>query len=361
MAGRSFASQKVSLILENTSGVEGSNAKRLPHATWEITPDAEVDEITSVGVKYATGTILHSEDTKVGVKFGAIGFNELPYILAASQVRVTSGSVVGTKGGQKWDFASDSDDEDALASYALYQGNNTSGKHRVKGVTFDEFELKIDLKSVEVSAKGFGKPLEDSNTATITLPTPVPVKDQPIVTKNMCKVYMSTTLTDVWTSNAPAATPTAGKKLTNLYSATLKVGDRQGAEYVIDADQGTGWVDRQEEDQVKAELKIEVQANAQGMTPLQYLRAGTRVYFRFDFIGPKFDAAAVETQTFQWIIIMAAEVKKPGTYKKNQRAMAIPYDFVIVHDDSFGYALWHRVQCREDNLDTSTQETTVQQ
>lgn len=147
MAIRPSVVQVFEIGVESSPGQTASPSRQLRSLTWDLTPQAEIDELRASGFKYTTMTALNREWT-TGSIGGEPDYNELTYLFASVIGATTPGTAAANV--YEWVFSSDSDGLDTFETYTAVKGDANHGE-RVSGLIVDSISLDFTRQDASVS------------------------------------------------------------------------------------------------------------------------------------------------------------------------------------------------------------------
>lgn len=337
MADRSTITQVVQFGME-TPAQAGANAtlvaatKKMQTLDITMDPKFSVDEFQPSGYKFSTVVATEREWLEATMK-GQPTYTEILYPLASIINSTTPATLLD--GGldhtaRKWTFSPSTSGPDVIQTYTIEQGSSTRAQ-RVGNAVFTEFNFKFTREKVEMGGKLLGTKISDNFTLTAALPSPPLI---PILASQI-SVYLDTTSAGLGTT-----------KLLRLFSGELALTGRFGAVWPVDAAQASyaGLV----ETDPKLTFKALVEADAQGMALLTALRANTQQFLRIECAGGLIPTDA--TNSYRFRIDMAVQVTSPNAFADEKGVYAIPFDFTVVHDATWGKAITIDVQNAQATL-----------
>jgi len=277
-AERSTINQTLQFGLEATPGVNVPANKSIQCFAVTFGPMADTTEFSATGRKYPSIVIENSEWVE-GTLTGSLDYNGIVYALSGVCGAATSIAAAGGSATAKlWTFVPPLTGSVQPQTYTIEQGeNNAFGNaiynHKVNYGLISEFGYKGDRKTgFNVSGKVLAQQLQRAITMTST---PTAVVIQPSAGKHF-NVYLDPT------SGALGTTPLL--KVLNLdYAFTGLYGmffplNRANLGWQAHVDLNPGCT-----------IKMLIEADATGMTPLTYLQAGTTQFLRVQGVGAIID------------------------------------------------------------------------
>jgi hypothetical protein len=124
-------------------------------------------------------------------------------------------------------------------------------------------------------------------------------------------------------------------KLTRVLSAEVSIGSRFDPVWVLDAANPSFVAHIEAEPDVTLDLTVE--ADAAGMALLTALRDGTTRFIRIRCVGAQIEAVT-PTYFHEMYFDMAVKVADTGGFSDEDGVYAIEFNFVAVHDATWGKA-----------------------
>lgn len=321
MAERSSLNQVVQLGVEATPGTSVAANKRLQSIGIEPSPSVEIDQFRPAGQKYRAITALGKEWTEASVT-GRGSYTEIVYMLSS----VMTTAVITTPGGatttRKWVFTPSSTADDTPKTFTVEHGSSVRADKFTYGLV-TEFNMTFNRNTIELGGTMIGRAITDNITLTAT---PTTIALVPILPTEV-SVYIDSLHTALGTT-----------KLTRAISAEFSLGSRFGPVWVLDA-ANNSFVNHIETEP-DLTLNVMVQADAQGMALLSQLRDGATRFVRIEAIGAVLEAAL----TYTFTLDMAVKVVDTGGFSDADGVYAIEWNFVGVHDGTWGKAVEISVQ-----------------
>lgn len=318
MAERSSLNQIIQLGVEVTPGTAVAATKKLQSIGFEPSPSVEMDQFRPAGQKFRALTTLGKEWTEFGIT-GRGSFTEIIYLLSSC---VNTGVVTTPAGGttsRKWVFTPSSSADDTPKTYTTEHGSSVRAD-RAAYTLVTEMGMSFSRDAIEVSGSAIGKALEDNVVLTPAgSVTAVPLV--PIVPTQVT-VYLDTTSAGLGTT-----------KLTRAISADFNLGSRFGPVWVLDAANPSFVNHIETEPDLTCNLLL--QADSQGMGLLAQLRDGSTRFLRIEAVGTNIEA----TINYKFTLDMAVKVADTGGFSDADGVYAVEFNFVGVHDSTWGKAV----------------------
>jgi hypothetical protein len=273
-AERSTINQTLQFGLEATPGVNVPANKSIQCFAVTFGPMADVNEFSATGRKYPSVVIENSEWVE-GTLTGELDYNGIVYALSGVCGAATSITAHGASATAKdWLFVPPLTGSVQPQTYTIEQGeNNASGNaiynHKVNYALISELGYKLDRKTgAQLSGKVLAQALQRAITMTAT---PTAVVLQPSAGKHF-NYYLDTTSAGLGTSQLMQVLG-VDWAFTGLYGMFFPL-NRANIGWSAHVDLNPGCI-----------MKVLMEANAIGMTPLTYLQAGTTMFMRIQGQG----------------------------------------------------------------------------
>lgn len=291
--GTAVAAGKLLGALELTGGIKAENKVFRP-----------------TGRKYSSFVTPGKEWVEMKLS-GQATYGEIVYPLASILKSVTPSA--DTTLGKKWVFAPALSAEDTVQTYTIEQGSSVRSHSFTYGLV-TEFGLKFTRDGCEMDGTLIGQRITDGITKTST-PTAIEDPYFPIA-----GTQIDVKLADSWAGLAGASA------FARMLSAEWRVSERFKPLWVLDASK-TSWV-AHVETPPKVQLKILVEADANGMAPLTLMRAGTPKWAQILCTG-----ALIESGK-PWLLQIdgSYNVLEASEWKDEDGVYAIEWTFEAVYD-----------------------------
>lgn len=321
MAERSTISQSVQIGVEATPGTAVAASKRLASIGFAIGAKVDSTTVRPIGQKYPTMEIVGKEWSEAELS-GAPVYTELPYIFASlmSTPTVTETMDGGTHTQAfKYVFDSATFGDDTPKTYTVEQGSSFRA-HRVVNGIISSWSMDWDRNEISLGGTMLAKAIEDGVTMTAA-PTSLP---QVPVRPSQLSVYLDSTAANLGTT-----------KLTRALKGSVKVSDRFGPLWVVDASQSS-FVNTLEIEP-SLEFTLMQMADATALANLVAMRNGTTKFLRLEAVGPTIYSGGV-TATHKFTFDIAGQVKDVGPFEDSDGVYAVEWTFGGVHDTTWGKA-----------------------
>jgi len=281
---RSTINQTLQFGLETTPGVNVPANKSIQCFAVTFGPMDDTGEFSATGRKYPSIVIENSEWVE-GTLTGSLDYNGIVYALAGVCGAPTIGAHGASSTAKDWLFVPPLTGSVQPQTFTIEQGeNNAFGNaiwnHKVNYGLISEFGYKGDRKKgFDVSGKVLAQALQRAITMTST---PTAVVIQPSAGKHF-NVYLDPTSGALGTSQ-PLKVLDVDFSFTGLYGMFFPL-NRANLGFQAHVDLNPGCT-----------IKLLVEADANGMTPLTYLQAGTTQFMRVQGQGSIIDN--LQTVTF---------------------------------------------------------------
>lgn len=313
---RSTISQVCQLGVEATPGTPVAATRKLSTMKIEAGVRVDVKTYRPSGYKFITVAAKGKEST--GAKLsGPATFTEVVYPLSGILCAPTITTPVGATDARKWAWTPNSSGEDAVKTFTIEEGS-AARAHRFGYGLMTDFGLKWSRDSMDLSGSMIGRRLEDgvALSAGATGLELIPVLADGV------DVYLDPTAAGLGTT-----------KLLRHISGSFDLNNRFGPLWTVNSaeDSFTAHVELEP----KAEVKLLLAADAQGMALLETLRQGDTRYLRVEATGGQIEAG----QNYGLTLDMAVKVTNISDFSDSDGLYAAEFTFELAHDESWGKAL----------------------
>lgn len=318
MAIRPSVVQVFEIGLEAQPGQTVAPSRQLRSLTWDITPQAEIDEIRAEGSKYVTMTATNREWT-TGSIGGEPDFNEITYLLA-SVINAGTTTVAGTANGDtayEWEFESDTTGLDTFQTYTGVKGdaNHAEG---VSGIIVDAFTLDVTRQDASISGSFLAGRM---NAGTTVSGTAAFIGD---VQRPILPGYF-----DIFLDDDPL--DIGNTKLEYDFRFQFEISGRHTPVWPLDSDEESFKLTVEGPPTVGATLQM--MADDVTADLLDVMRLNSTVYVRAVATGP-----AYAGENFQLTIDTALQVINAPSMSDLDDVYVAEWQFRAVHDDTLGNA-----------------------
>lgn len=313
MAERATITQYSQLGVEAVKGTPVAATKRLLATSILPQQEAEIKRFRPYGLKFPTIAAVGREWASAAIEgFGS--YTDLVYLLA-SLVGYADPVQQDATPAYKWTFTPDSDGEDTVKSYTVEYGGSVRGQRFAYGLV-NSLEMSFSRDGVEISGEMIGQALEDNHAMSAA----VDLDAVPILGRQL----------DVYLDDSSAGLGTT--RLNRYLKGSFSYGDRFGPLWAVNstASSFTSHVEREP----KAEIKLVLEADAQGMELLATMRAGATKWLRIKAVGD--EIATPYSYTFQ--LDAAVKVSEPLKHSDEDGVCAVEWTLTPVHDGTWGKA-----------------------
>jgi hypothetical protein len=283
-AERSTINQTLQFGLETTPGTNVAANKSIQCFAVTFGPMADVNEFSATGRKYPSILIENGEWVE-GTMTGELDYNGIVYALSGVCGAATSIAAAGGSATAKlWTFVPPLTGSVQPQTYTVEQGeNNAFGNaiynHKVNYMLISELSYKGDRKTgFNVSGKVLAQALQRAITMTAT---PTAVALQPSAGKHF-NIYLDPTFGALGTTQLLKVL-NIDYAFTGLYGMFFPL-NRANIGWAAHVDLNPGCI-----------IKLLLEADATGMTPLTYLQAGTTMFLDVKGVGPIVDNLQIVT------------------------------------------------------------------
>lgn len=323
MAERSTISQAVQLGVEVTPGTPVAATRRLGSLGVELGVQADISTKRAVGQKYASLAVLGKEWSEADLS-GSPVYPELPYLFASILSAPTVTQIMDgatPTGAYLWTFATSTFDADAPKTFTLEQGDSVRA-HRTSYGIISDLSMQWSREDIELGGTMLARRLEDGITLTAGATTLAQVPVRP----TELSIYMDTDPANFGTT-----------KLQRAISGQVSLGSRFSPVWVVDAAQPS-WV-AHVEGVPEVGFTLMQQANAEGMSTLERMRAGGTSYFRIHARGPIIYGTGETATRHEMILDVAGQITEPNPFSDEDGVYAIEWGFGAVFDPTWGHAI----------------------
>lgn len=314
MVSRATVTQGVQIGVEAVPGTGVAANRRLRSIGIEPSPQVNIDTFRPPGQKFQALTALGREWMQAGLS-GRPSYNELQYIFSSLLSEPTVTDLTG--GAYRWNFESDTFAEDDPKTLTVEQGGAVRAHRFVYGLV-NEASLAITRDAVELGGSMIGRRIEDNVVLTAD-PTTHPLV--PIL-GNQMDVYADDDDGDL-----------GDTKIGRLLSANWSLGSRFNPLWIVDSAQAS-FVDHVETEP-DLSLEIMMEANSEGMSYLNKMRASGRSFIRIKASGP----VIAGLNNYGMNLDMAGEIGAVGGFSDQDGVYAVGWTFTGVDDSNFGGAV----------------------
>lgn len=314
MAERASVFQGIQIGKETTAGTAVAATKRLGSLSIEPSIKYEGQTFVPKGNKFSAVQSPNKEWTEAKVS-GVPTYNELAYALSGVLQKVTP-TTEGTL-GKRWTYTMNNSAADVLQTYTIEQGDATRA-HKMSYGTFKEFGITFARNGFSLSGMLFGQRLTDNITMTSspTMAALIPV----LPTQMSMKVA------------ATQAGLAGATKLARPLTAEWKIADRINPLWVLN-DTYPSWA-APVETLPKVTGKIKMEADAEGMSILPYLRSGDTLFVQYNCLGEELESGT----NYEFNIDMASKVTNVSEFTDQDGVYAIEWDLEATYDETWGEA-----------------------
>ena len=303
--------------VESVAGTSVAANKRLLAVSVQPAIKAEVKTFRPLGQKYNTLAVLGKEYVEAKL-MGDLAYNDLTYLLASALSYAAPTQIIPTTGlAYEWAHEPNQSDVDTIKTFTIESGASVRAGKFSYGLV-NEIGYKITREEATLSGSMLGQLYTDGITLT-TSPTDVALK--PVI-PNTVDIFLDTTGAGIGTTKLLRALE-ADFKLSNIYGQVWPLNSAN-----------TSWA-AHVETAPKAELKLLLEADADGMALLTDMRAGSKVFVRVKATGADIDPSA-NPYSFQHDL--ALEVTDVSEFKDDGGIYAIEWTFEVSYDATWGHS-----------------------
>ncbi|HLH22443.1 MAG TPA: hypothetical protein VK066_07955 [Chloroflexota bacterium] len=331
MAERASIAQVVQLGVETTPGTSTAANKLLQSISIEPSIQANISLFRPMGTKYPTVQALGQEWSQASIK-GQPTYTELIYLLSSILKSVTPTQIIPTTGqAYSWLFDPSSTSEDTVKTFTVEQGSAVRA-HKFSYGIVPELGMTFSRKDIALTGTMLGQNLTDGITLTAT-PTAIPLV--PILPKQL-DVYID-----------PSSAGLGTTKANRVLSGSWTLSGRFGPLWTVNSANNS--FAAHVETEPKLELKLLLEADAEGMGYLAAARQGDTRFIRLAAAGAQIEAGP-PASTYLFQLDLAGKVSGVGPFADSDGVYAIEWTFQAVHDATWGRALQVKVVNTQTSL-----------
>jgi hypothetical protein len=310
---RATINQKAQLGKEVTPGTAVVATRRLQAIGLDPSIDLDFAVFKPRGSKFPTLSTIGKDMSGAGIS-GQPAYNELPYLLSSILKIVAPTTPIGTV--RQWLYEPANYAVDVPQTYTVEYGDGRGARFNHGVVT--DLSLRATRDEVSMDGTMIGRETTDPFTLTAGLVDVAAIPMQP----DDISIYIDNTSAGLGTT-----------KMLRVLEAELSIGSRFGPVWVLDRAQASFATIVELEP--TWELRLVMEADAQGMGPLADARAGTQKFVRFEAQGP-----LIETGHFHSLVVdLAAKVSGSGSYSDEDGVYAKEWTFGMMYDSTWAKAL----------------------
>jgi hypothetical protein len=314
MPERTSITQVQQVGVEVTPGTAVAATRRLQSVSISISPNPETSQFRPKGTKFPTVSVLNREWSTLSIE-GQPTYNEMAYLW--SSVLNTAAPTGPVTGAYTWSFQVGNSTADTPKTYTVEEGSSVRA-HRVAHAIVDALTIEFSRESISLSGGGFAQALQDGvalsgGTTTTSL--------VPMLPGQVC-VYKDTTSAGLGTT-----------LLLRVLSGSVNVSGRWGPLWTVNCTLNSFATYVELEPTV--ELKIMVEADAQGMAMLDDLRTGAGRFYQVAITGGIIGGAIPYSQKVN-LFGIPSEI---GEYADEQGVYAIEFTIKSHYDATWTKAL----------------------
>lgn len=312
MTDRASIFELVQLGVETTPGTKVAATKKASAMQIAMGPRVDISQYRPSGNKFPTVSALNMEWSEGSIS-GPITYTEIVYLLSSVLKTV---SPTGTT-AKTWAFSPAVDSADTKKTYTIESGSSVRA-HRFGYGLVTGLGLSFDRSGCELSGSMLGQALEDGHTMTSGLSQIALVPVMP----TEVQVYLAD-------SQAGLAGATA---LARAISVEWNIADRFGPVWVLN---GSSSFAADVEIEPSLEIKLMVEADAEGMALLTNMRAGSSKFVRIEAEN----STEIETDVYYKLTIdTACQVMDVGDFSDEDGIYAIEWSLKGVYDATWDAA-----------------------
>lgn len=315
MPERAAVAQGLQIGVEATPGTLVAANKRLVNLSLTPGVNIEFNRSKPSGAKFASTSVPGKEMTLSKIE-GITTYSELVYLLSSCCAYAAPVQQGGTT-AYLWTHAMATSDEDAVKTLTFEQGS-TARAHKAGYGVVTGLDFEFTREACTFGGSMMHTALSDGATLT---GSPTSIENTPIVPKHV-SVYSDTT-----------AAGLGGTKLTRVLRAGVKIENRFGPVFTVDATNASYATTVELEPTCQLTLLLE--ADAAGMTPLSDARSVTSKFFRIEAVS---DVLAGTALPYKLRFDMCGQVSSISEFQESDGVYAIEYTFDFTNDPTWGKA-----------------------
>jgi hypothetical protein len=283
-------------------------------SSLQISPAVKVETTPyrGTGFKYPSIVNLNKEWVEAEIS-GPLTYDELPYLLCSVLEDATP---TGTT-AKAWSWSPSSNSADTVKTFTVEQGGGGRAHLFTYGLV-NELTLTFGRDACEISGNMLGQALQDGITMTAT---PTAVALHPIMPTQVTGKLAAT-----------QAGLTGATALARLLRAEWTIRDRFGPIWALNGQ--VGW-SAHVEIEPTIEVKVLMEADAEGMAQLANLRAGSTRWLRLSAEG----AVIAGADNYMFQIDQPFKITEVSEFRDEDGVFAIEWTAVGVHDATWGKAV----------------------
>lgn len=313
MPERATISQITNIGPETTPGTPVTAGKRLTGLALEMGIKTAIRSYRATGYKYGTTAVLNKEWAE-GTLTGPLSYTEIVYLLCGAVKNVTP---TGAGTPKTWTFSPSSTAQDTVKTYTIEQGSSVRAQRFAYGI-INGISLSFTDNGADVNAQLLGRQITDAVTLAAS---PTEVALVPVARPHV-SVKLATT----------AAGLGAASKLALPLKLDWSLADRFGPVWALN--ESVTWAVPVEVEP-KLEVKMVVNADAEGMGPLATMRANDITFMRIEAVGPNISGPDNHKITIDTALRVSGD---PSPWRDENGVFAIEWTFAGFHDTTWSKA-----------------------
>jgi len=311
MPDRASIFQVVQVGVETTPGTSVAASKRLQSMTIEPGPKVDIKTYRASGSKFSSIAALGKEWTEATIG-GGLTYSEIVYPLSSI---VGAATPTGTT-AKTWVFAPSTSAPDTAKTFTVEQGSSVRAHKYTYGL-FTALGMKFSRDACEIDGSMLGSAMTDGITMTSS---PTYVELVPVLPTQV-SIYLADTAAGLDSATA----------LGRAMSAEWNLSDRFGPVWVLNG--STTWAGFVETEP-SLDVKLMVEADAEGMALLSTMRAGSTKFVRILAVGAEISTGVNYTLK----IDTACKVTDVDPFSDEDGVFAIGWNMKAFHDSTWGKA-----------------------
>ena len=317
MAERTTVSQVVQLGVETTPGTSVAANRRLPGLKLDFSLEAGFTEVDASGYKFPTAHAPGKEWSSAKLS-GQPSYDEVIYPLM-SVLSYAAPVQQGATTAYKWSQLISSTAEDVIKTFTVENGSALRAHKSTYGIV-SEFGLKGDRDKVEQTGMMLMQNITDGITLTAG---PTEITQVPILPKEI-DIFVDTTSGGLGTT-----------KLTRVFKWEWMLKNRYGPVWPVNSALAS-WTAHVEQE-IDANVKLLIEADAAGMALWASLKAGTVQFLRIQATSAVLAGTAFPyTANFDFAVEMKEGSKQ---FQDSNGVYALELNLGAIHDVTWAKAM----------------------
>lgn len=314
MPSRAFRIFKPQIGKETTFGTAAAANKLLGGMSISVGPESEGELILPNGYRFPTGYAL-AQQWVAGEASGFGTYDEIIHVLSGCLGAVTPTTPGGGTNSRQWQWDVSPTAIITPQSHTVEWGDGAASlNYQMAGCVFNQLEIGVEGKKTQFGSGFIGR--QWTRGATMT-GSPTPVPRIPILGRNW-----SGYADDTWAG-------LGSSQMLSLYKGGLKIGERWGPDFTVNAALPS-YKDVVESEDQSWEYDMLMGLDATTNALETRFEAGQFKYLRLENIGPIIEAAI----PYKLTIDQAVLITKVGKPVSQNGVAAIPFTYTAAADSA---------------------------